>query len=88
MDTMIFTECTISFASVDLICQDPFGIVPEAFAVFFHNLLKFGCFTFVIGIEAEFVDEGIASDNTDRQLCTKLGRSFGFTSYYRPDPGL
>ena len=88
MDTMFFAERPIGFASVNLVCQNPFRIVPEAFDVFFHNLWGFGCFAFVVGIEAEFVYEGIASDNTDRLLCTEPGRSFGFASYYRPDPRL
>ena len=88
MDSMFFAKSSVGFASVDLVCQDPLRIMPEAFAVFFHNLFKFGGFAFVVGIEAESVDEGIASDNTDRQLCTELGGSFGFASYYGPDSGL
>jgi hypothetical protein len=62
---MALAEFPVALAPVDLVCKDPFGIAAEPLPIQFNNAFKLGCFTFVVSIEGEPVDEGIAVDNTD-----------------------
>ena len=69
---MFFAERPVALVSVYLIRQDTFGIMAEPLPVFLDNPLKFGRFSFVVGIERETVEEGISVDNADRDLCAEF----------------
>ena len=62
---MFPAEGTVALTSVNLIRQNPTGIMAEPLQVFLDDPLELGCFSFVVYIERKPVDEGISIDNAD-----------------------
>ena len=85
---MLLAERPVLTAAVYLICQDPFGVLPKAPSVFFHDALELGSFAFIVCIKTQPINEGVTVHDADGDLRTELCRRFGFSTYDWPDPWL